>query len=135
MKNFEYGHPRTEAAAVELLAEPDLSTAVLAGGTDLIGLMKRSVVAPDRVVNISDIESLRHIELDGVDLTGQPMHLRAQHGLGYLPQEASIFRKLTVAENIWLGNLPGSAARIDWRRMRASAAKVRRLTEAASSPA
>jgi lipopolysaccharide export system ATP-binding protein len=40
------------------------------------------------------------IELDGVDLTGQPMHIRARHGLGYLPQEPSIFRKLTVAENI-----------------------------------
>jgi lipopolysaccharide export system ATP-binding protein len=40
------------------------------------------------------------IELDGVDLTGQPMHLRAMHGLGYLPQEPSVFRKLSVAENI-----------------------------------
>jgi lipopolysaccharide export system ATP-binding protein len=40
------------------------------------------------------------IELDGVDLTGQPMHIRALHGLGYLPQEPSIFRKLTVADNI-----------------------------------
>jgi lipopolysaccharide export system ATP-binding protein len=40
------------------------------------------------------------IEVDGVDLTGQPMHVRARHGLGYLPQEASVFRKLTVAENI-----------------------------------
>ncbi len=40
------------------------------------------------------------IEIDGVDLTGQPMHIRARHGLGYLPQEASVFRKLTVTENI-----------------------------------
>jgi lipopolysaccharide export system ATP-binding protein len=40
------------------------------------------------------------IELDGTDLTGQPMHVRARHGLGYLPQEASVFRKLTVAQNI-----------------------------------
>jgi lipopolysaccharide export system ATP-binding protein len=40
------------------------------------------------------------IEVDGVDLTGQPMHVRARHGLGYLPQEASVFRKLTVTENI-----------------------------------
>jgi len=40
------------------------------------------------------------IELDNIDLTGQPMHVRALHGLGYLPQEASVFRKLTVAENI-----------------------------------
>ena len=40
------------------------------------------------------------IDIDGTDLTGQPMHLRALHGLGYLPQEASIFRKLSVADNI-----------------------------------
>jgi lipopolysaccharide export system ATP-binding protein len=40
------------------------------------------------------------ILLDGKDLTTQPMHRRAKLGLGYLPQEASIFRKLTVEQNI-----------------------------------
>jgi len=40
------------------------------------------------------------IELDNVDLTGAPMHQRARYGLGYLPQEASIFRKLSVTDNI-----------------------------------
>ena len=40
------------------------------------------------------------IELDGVDITRLPIHQRARLGLGYLPQEASIFRKMTVAENI-----------------------------------
>jgi len=40
------------------------------------------------------------ITLDGEDLTPLPMHLRARRGIGYLPQEASVFRKLTVAENI-----------------------------------
>jgi lipopolysaccharide export system ATP-binding protein len=40
------------------------------------------------------------ILLDGKDLTAQPMHKRAKLGLGYLPQEASIFRKLTVEQNI-----------------------------------
>jgi len=40
------------------------------------------------------------ILLDGQDLTAQPMHRRAKLGLGYLPQEASIFRKLTVEQNI-----------------------------------
>ncbi|MDB6169083.1 MAG: lptB, partial [Verrucomicrobia bacterium] len=38
--------------------------------------------------------------LDGTDLTRLRMHERARHGIGYLPQEASVFRKLTVAENI-----------------------------------
>ena len=40
------------------------------------------------------------ILLDGQDLTALPMHQRAALGLGYLPQEASIFRKLTVEQNI-----------------------------------
>ena len=40
------------------------------------------------------------ILLDGHDLTALPMHRRAAMGLGYLPQEASIFRKLTVEQNI-----------------------------------
>mgnify|MGYP003667529447 FL=1 len=40
------------------------------------------------------------ILLDGQDLTSQPMHVRARLGVGYLPQEASIFRKLTVEQNI-----------------------------------
>ena len=40
------------------------------------------------------------ILLDGHDLTALPMHRRARMGLGYLPQEASIFRKLTVEQNI-----------------------------------
>ena len=40
------------------------------------------------------------IEIDDNGLTHQPMHERARRGIGYLPQEASIFRKLTVHENI-----------------------------------
>jgi lipopolysaccharide export system ATP-binding protein len=40
------------------------------------------------------------IELDGRDLTALPMHARARLGLGYLPQEASVFRKLSVADNL-----------------------------------
>lgn len=40
------------------------------------------------------------IELDGRDITRLPMHARAKAGIGYLPQEASIFRKLSVADNV-----------------------------------
>jgi len=40
------------------------------------------------------------ITIDDKDITKLPMHQRAQLGIGYLPQEASVFRKLSVAENI-----------------------------------
>ena len=40
------------------------------------------------------------ITIDGTDITALPMHGRARRGLGYLPQEPSIFRKLSVEDNI-----------------------------------
>ena len=40
------------------------------------------------------------ITLDGNDITGLPMHVRARRGIGYLPQEPSVFRRLSVADNI-----------------------------------
>lgn len=42
-----------------------------------------------------------HILLDDQDISDFPMHDRARAGLGYLPQESSIFRKLTVTQNIY----------------------------------
>jgi lipopolysaccharide export system ATP-binding protein len=52
------------------------------------------------------------IKLDGKDITGMPMYKRARAGIGYLSQEPSIFRKLTVEQNILaiLETLPLSAA-------------------------
>ncbi len=40
------------------------------------------------------------ILLDGEDITARPMHERARRGVGYLPQEPSVFRRLSVADNI-----------------------------------
>ncbi|WP_395145632.1 LPS export ABC transporter ATP-binding protein [Armatimonas sp.] len=42
------------------------------------------------------------VVLDGKDVTKMPMYQRARHGIGYLAQEASVFRKLTVRENVML---------------------------------
>ena len=41
-----------------------------------------------------------HVRIDGEDVTDLPLHLRARRGLGYLPQERSIFTKMTVEQNI-----------------------------------
>lgn len=41
------------------------------------------------------------ISLDQEDITADPLHIRAKKGIGYLPQEASVFRELTVEENIF----------------------------------
>jgi lipopolysaccharide export system ATP-binding protein len=40
------------------------------------------------------------VQLNGIDVTRQPMYRRARLGISYLPQEPSVFRKLTVAENL-----------------------------------
>lgn len=61
MNNFEYADPKTEAEAIDLLNDYPNDTVILAGGTDLINLMKRDVLTPQRVVDIKQIESLRGI--------------------------------------------------------------------------
>ena len=52
------------------------------------------------------------IRLDDRDVTHEPMYRRARMGIGYLPQEASVFRRMTVEENILsiLETLPGTKA-------------------------
>ena len=59
------------------------------------------------------------IAIDDVDLTRLPMDLRARQGLGYLPQEASVFRKLSVEDNIAavLEIVPGLSAEQRARRL------------------
>jgi xanthine dehydrogenase YagS FAD-binding subunit len=66
MRPFEYARPDTEAEALEMLNDHGGNTAVLAGGTDLISLMKRELVTPDRVVDLKNVPSLSEIrEEDG----------------------------------------------------------------------
>ena len=62
MKAFEYASPRTEREVLELLSAERGQSEVLAGGTDLIGLMKKMVVTPDRVVSLNRVDSLKTIE-------------------------------------------------------------------------
>jgi xanthine dehydrogenase YagS FAD-binding subunit len=68
MKEFEYAAPRSETEVLELLSPEWGQTEILAGGTDLVGLMKKMIVTPSRVVNIKEVPSLRgiHCISDGV---------------------------------------------------------------------
>ncbi len=61
MKSFDYAEPRTESEVVALLSEHAGRAEVLAGGTDLVGLMKKMIIKPDLVVNIMEVESLQSI--------------------------------------------------------------------------
>ncbi len=61
------------------------------------------------------------IFVDGQDVTGDAMHTRAQKGIGYLPQEASIFRKMSVEDNI--------SAILETRKELKKAQKAARLEE------
>ncbi len=54
--------------------------------------------------------------LDSMEITGMPMHKRAQLGIGYLAQEASIFRQLSVQENILLVLEQTHVPRREWSR-------------------
>jgi xanthine dehydrogenase YagS FAD-binding subunit len=61
MNSFEYASPRTEDEAVALLSEHDGNTAVLAGGTDLFNLLRADCIAPRRVVDVKNIDSMQGV--------------------------------------------------------------------------
>lgn len=79
----------------------DLSLAVHSG--EIVGLLGPNgagkTTAFYMIVGLVPADAGR-ILLGGEDLTQLPMHRRAQRGIGYLPQEASVFRKLSVEDNI-----------------------------------
>jgi xanthine dehydrogenase YagS FAD-binding subunit len=62
MQAFEYASPTSKEAAVKLLAAQWGETEVLAGGTDLLSLMKDYVATPKRVVSLSAVKELKGIE-------------------------------------------------------------------------
>jgi xanthine dehydrogenase YagS FAD-binding subunit len=63
MNSFEYASPRTEDEAVAMLSAHDGNTAVLAGGTDLFSLLRARCIAPSRVVDIKNIDTMQGISL------------------------------------------------------------------------
>ena len=65
MNAFEYAAPTTKEQAVSLLGNQWGETEILAGGTDLLSLMKDYLTTPKRVVNIKDIKELQGIKYSG----------------------------------------------------------------------
>jgi len=66
MRNFEFASPTTEAEVLEHLRDWPGETELIAGGTDLVGLMQKMVITPKRVVNLLDVPNFRDVEeLDG----------------------------------------------------------------------
>jgi xanthine dehydrogenase YagS FAD-binding subunit len=69
MESFEYAHPSTKQEAIGLLGSNWNDAAVLAGGTDLLSLMKDYVVTPKRVVNIKNVEGMDGIQSNAEGVT------------------------------------------------------------------
>jgi xanthine dehydrogenase YagS FAD-binding subunit len=85
MRAFEYVSPKTKEQAVSLLGNAWGGTEVLAGGTDLLALMKDDVMAPKRLVNIKNIDDLR-----GVKPEAQGVRIGALTTLGELADDAAV---------------------------------------------
>jgi xanthine dehydrogenase YagS FAD-binding subunit len=85
MRPFEYVSPSSKAQAVSLLGATWGNTEILAGGIDLLALMKDDVVSPKRLVNIKNIK-----DLQGVSSNSQGVRIGALTTLGDLADEARI---------------------------------------------
>jgi len=64
MRPFEYLSPNSRTQAISLLGSTWGSSEILAGGTDLLALMKDDILAPKRLINIKDIKDLRGVSSD-----------------------------------------------------------------------
>ena len=77
MRAFEYASPATKEQAVALLGASWEQAEVLAGGTDLLALMKEDVVHPKRLVNIKQIK-----EMSGITVEPKGLRIGALTTLG-----------------------------------------------------
>jgi len=64
MTSFSYANPRSEADLIALLADSKGTTALLAGGTDLVPLMNAGLVTPERVVDLRQVETMQGFTAD-----------------------------------------------------------------------
>src|SRR6266536_4170350 len=87
MRAFEYASPTSTKQALSLLGAASGNAAVLAGGTDLLALMKDDIVHPKRLVNIKEIR-----ELHGVASSPRGLRIGALTTLGDLADNVNIVR-------------------------------------------
>ncbi len=87
MRAFEYASPTTKEQAVGLLGASWGQAEVLAGGTDLLSLMKDDVVHPKRLVNIKQIK-----EMNGVTLGAKGLRIGALTTLGELADNVNVVK-------------------------------------------
>jgi xanthine dehydrogenase YagS FAD-binding subunit len=85
MRPFEYVSPNSRSQAISMLGATWGNTEVLAGGTDLLALMKDDVVAPKRLVNIKDVADLR-----GISSSAQGLRIGALTNLGELADDENV---------------------------------------------
>lgn len=85
MQSFDYVSPTTKAEAVHLLETSWGTTEVVAGGSDLLALMKADVVVPKRLVSIKNID-----ELQGVAMTRDGLHIGALARLSDLADDQNV---------------------------------------------
>ena len=85
MQPFEYLSPNNRTQAISLLGAAWGRTEILAGGTDLLALMKDDVVAPKRLINIKDIK-----DLHGISSNAQGLRIGALTTLGDLADDESV---------------------------------------------
>src|SRR5205823_7392281 len=85
MQSFEYANPTTVQEAVALLGAQWGQTDVLAGGTDLLSLMKERLHTPKRVVNIKNIK-----ELEGIQKTDAGLRIGALVTMDELAKNADV---------------------------------------------
>jgi xanthine dehydrogenase YagS FAD-binding subunit len=87
MQPFEYLSPNNRTQAISLLGAAWGKTEILAGGTDLLALMKDDVVAPKRLINIKDIK-----DLHGISSNAQGLSIGALTTLGDLADDETVRR-------------------------------------------
>lgn len=85
MNNFEYANPTSLKEALALLGNSYGDAAVLAGGTDLLSMMKEYLVQPKRLVNIKNVK-----ELQGISKTGAGVRIGAAATIDELLENAAI---------------------------------------------